>query len=76
MARQKGKRADNDPILRELRLIKNLLMLQLLRQGMTSEQVDLAVKMGASEIRRMFSKSIIMKGRVAPQNISGFTSKK
>lgn len=40
--------------LKELVIIKKLLILQLLRDGATSGDVDKAVGMGASEIRRMF----------------------
>lgn len=40
--------------LKELVIIKKLLILQLLRDGATSEDVDKAVGMGSSEIRRMF----------------------
>ena len=44
---------DNDQ-LKELRSIKNLLILSLLKQGATSDEVDLATKMGAGNIRAMF----------------------
>jgi hypothetical protein len=38
----------------ELRSIRNLLILQLLKSGTTSEEIDLATKMGAGNIRTMF----------------------
>lgn len=41
-----------DPVLRELVRIRNLLMLDLLMRGLRSEDVDLAVQMGSSEVRR------------------------
>lgn len=40
--------------LKELRAIKNLLILSLLKEGATSEEINLATKMGASNIRGMF----------------------
>lgn len=46
-----------DQILKELRQIKNLLILQLLRTGAKSEEVDLVVKMGAGNIRRLLPMS-------------------
>ncbi len=39
---------------KELQSIRNLLILQLLRDGMTSEQIDKATGMSASNIRAMF----------------------
>lgn len=39
----------------ELQSIKNLLILQLLKSGATSEEIDKATKMGAGNIRTMFS---------------------
>jgi len=41
-------------MLKELKCIKNLLILSLLKSDITSEQVDQAVGMGAGNIRRMF----------------------
>lgn len=41
---------------KELQSIKNLLILQLLKNGATSEEIDLATKMGAGNIRTMFPK--------------------
>lgn len=38
----------------ELQSIRNLLILQLLKSGASSEEVDLATKMGAGNIRTMF----------------------
>lgn len=46
-------RKENDE-LKELRAIKNLLILSLLKEGATSEEINLATKMGASNIRAMF----------------------
>ena len=41
--------------LTELRRIKNLLVLQLLKSGATSKEIDLATDMGAGNIRRKFA---------------------
>ena len=46
-------RKENDE-LKELRAIKNLLILSLLKEGATSEEINLATKMGAGNIRAMF----------------------
>jgi hypothetical protein len=40
--------------LKELKTIKKLLILQLLRSGATSEDIDKATGMGANNIRAMF----------------------
>jgi hypothetical protein len=40
--------------LRELQSIRNLLILQLLKDGASSEEIDLATGMGAGNIRAMF----------------------
>jgi hypothetical protein len=40
--------------LKELQSIKNLLILQLLKSGASSEEIDLATGQGASNIRGMF----------------------
>lgn len=40
--------------LRELQSIRNLLILQLLKSGTTSEEIDMATGMGAGNIRAMF----------------------
>jgi hypothetical protein len=41
--------------LKELVSIRKLLILQLLRDGAKSEEIDKAVKMGAGNIRTMFA---------------------
>lgn len=41
----------DDPIVKELVRIRNLLMMSLIAQGFGSEEVDLAVRMGPSHIR-------------------------
>jgi len=41
--------------LTELRRIKSLLILQLLKNGATSKEIDLATDMGAGNIRRKFA---------------------
>lgn len=41
-------------ILKEIQTIKKLLILQLLKSGATSEEVNLATGMGAANIRSMF----------------------
>jgi hypothetical protein len=48
--------------LKELQSIKNLLILQLLKNGATSEEIDRATKMGASNVRSMFP-SVKKKGK-------------
>jgi hypothetical protein len=40
--------------LKEMQSIRNLLILQLLKSGTTSDEIDLATGMGASNIRAMF----------------------
>lgn len=42
-----------DAILKELQRIRNLLMLLLMKQGATSDELDIAVRMGAANIRGM-----------------------
>jgi hypothetical protein len=42
--------------LRELTSIKRLLILQLLKSGATSDEIDMATDMGASNIRGLFPK--------------------
>jgi len=48
---KRGRKRDE---LLELRSIRNLLILQLLKSGATSEEIDLATGMGAGNIRGMF----------------------
>ena len=45
-----------DDQLKELRAIKKLLILLLLKTGATSEEIDKATGMGAGNIRAMFPK--------------------
>ncbi len=52
MAEQKGGQRRTE--LKELQSIRNLLILQLLKDGATSEEVNLATGMGAANIRRIF----------------------
>lgn len=40
--------------LTELQSIRNLLIVQLLRSGTTSDEIDMATGMGAGNIRNMF----------------------
>ena len=49
--RKRGRKRDE---LVELRSIRNLLVLLLLKIGATSKEIDLATGMGASNIRGMF----------------------
>ena len=51
MSDEKNLRKDE---LKELHSIRNLLILQLLKSGATSEEINLATGMGAANIRRMF----------------------
>jgi hypothetical protein len=52
MSEEKPRKKRNE--LMELQSIKNLLILQLLKIGATSEEIDKATKMGAGNIRAMF----------------------
>jgi len=52
MSEEKRRRKRDE--LRELQSIRNLLILLLLKNGATSEEVDLATNMGAGNIRAMF----------------------
>jgi hypothetical protein len=52
MAEQKGHKRRTES--KELQSIRNLLILQLLRNGTSSEEIDKATGMGASNIRAMF----------------------
>lgn len=52
MAEQKGGKRRTE--IKELQSIRNLLILQLLRNGTSSEEIDKATGMGASNIRAMF----------------------
>jgi hypothetical protein len=45
---------DETAIVKELRRIRDLLIVLLLKSGATSEQVDHAAKMGAANIRARF----------------------
>ena len=54
MTQQKGGKKRNE--LRELQSIRNLLILQLLKNGATSDEINLATGMGASNIRAIFPK--------------------
>lgn len=42
--------------LKELKAIKNLLIIQLIKNGASSEEIDLATGMGAGNVRAKFSK--------------------
>ncbi|MDO8703506.1 MAG: hypothetical protein Q7J84_01030 [Sulfuricaulis sp.] len=53
-SKAKGNSSDMDKVLKELRNIKNLLMLSALRAGATSDEVNYATGMGAANIRAMF----------------------
>lgn len=57
------KKKSNDPILDELITIKKLLILALYGMGFPSEEIDKAVNLGPANIRGMFSKKNIIKGR-------------
>ncbi len=46
--------SNTDKDLKELKQIKNLLILLLLKSGATSEEVNLATGMGAGNIRGLF----------------------
>lgn len=48
----------------ELQSIRNLLILQLLKNGATSEEIDKATKMGAGNIRTLFP-SVKKKGKTS-----------
>lgn len=57
---KRGRKRDE---LVELRSIRNLLILLLLKIGATSKEIDLATGMGASNIRSMFPE-VKRKGKV------------
>ena len=59
MAEQKNTRE-----LKELQSIKNLLILQLIKNGATSEEINLATGMGAGNIRTLFP-NVRKKGKLA-----------
>jgi hypothetical protein len=52
MSEEKHRKKRNE--LTELQSIRNLLILQSLRSGATSEEIDKATQMGAGNIRTMF----------------------
>lgn len=52
MSEEKHRKKRNELI--ELQSIRNLLVLQLLKSGATSEEIDLATRMGAGNIRTLF----------------------
>ncbi len=54
MGRKERKNTGADRALKELRQIKNLLILSLLKTCATSEEVNYATGMGAANIRSMF----------------------
>ncbi|MGD6810107.1 MAG: hypothetical protein ACQCN3_10465 [Candidatus Bathyarchaeia archaeon] len=54
MSEEKSRKRRDE--LKELQSIRNLLILQLLKSGVKSEEIDLATGMGASNIRGMFPK--------------------
>jgi hypothetical protein len=57
-----------DKVLKELRQIKNLLMLSLLMAGATSEEVNYATGMGAANIRALLP---IKRGRKKGKTTTG-----
>lgn len=54
MVEKERKNKELDKALKELRQIKNLLILSLLKAGANSEEVNFATGMGAANIRGMF----------------------
>jgi hypothetical protein len=52
MSQEKPKKKRDE--LKELQSVRNLLILQLLKSGASSEEIDLATGMGAGNIRGMF----------------------
>lgn len=54
MVQEEGKNREAEKFLKELKHIKNLLIISLLKTGTTSEEVNYATGMGAANIRRMF----------------------
>ncbi len=51
---EKFEKGDDAKLAKELRQIRNLLMLLSLKMGATSDEIDYATGMGASNVRRMF----------------------
>ena len=54
-------KSGKDPIVEELKKIKNLLILDLYSKEIPSGEIDKAVGMGAGNIRKMFSKKNLKK---------------
>lgn len=54
MLRKPANTKETDRTVKELKQIKNLLILSLLKTGATSEEVNYATGMGAANIRGMF----------------------
>ena len=50
------KTSNDKDSLKELKAIKNLLIVQLLKNGATSEEIDIATGMGAGNVRAKFGK--------------------
>ena len=65
-----------DPVLKELESIKNLLILLLYALDVPSEEINKAVKKGASNIRGMFSKKDIKKSKFFREVIYGKKDRK
>jgi hypothetical protein len=61
---KRGKKRDE---LKELQSIRNLLILQLLKNGASSDEIDLATGMGAGNIRGMFP-NVKKKGKSKDDN--------
>lgn len=54
MSEEKSPKAQDT--IKELKAIKNLLIIQLLKSGATSEEIDIATGMGAGNVRAKFGK--------------------
>jgi hypothetical protein len=54
MTQKQRTNKETDRALKELKQIKHLLIISLLKAGATSEEVNLATGMGAANIRAMF----------------------
>jgi hypothetical protein len=57
-----SEKISKDETLKELKAIKNLLIIQLLKSGVTSEEIDVATGMGAGNIRKKFA-GVTKKGK-------------
>lgn len=61
-AKRNNRDMTEDPILKELRNIRNLLVVLLIKAGASSEEVDFGLHMGAGNLRALFPFGKIKRG--------------